>query len=278
MKRRTFMTLVSGGLLGVSLAAEAQPPTKIPRIGLLRSGSPPDPFVEAFKQGLSEFGYVEGQNISIEYRWAEGKDDRLPALVDDLVRLKVDIIVASGTAPALAVRHATDTIPLVMPVVNDPVGLGLVASLGRPGGNATGFSALGEELPGKWIELLRETLPGLSRVAALWDPASSSGQVKSLEVAARSIDVRIQLLTVGHPKAFEAAFSEAKRQQARALVVLSSPFFYANRTRIVELAAKSKLPTIYHQKEFVVTSGGLMSYATDFPSGCWLRGQDPQGR
>ena len=252
------------GVLATPLAAVAQQLAKVSRIGILRSGSPPDPFVDVFRQELRELGYVEGRNIAVEYRWAEGRDDRLPDLAADLVRLKVDVIVASGPAPALAVKHATATIPLVMPIVSDPVRLGLVASLARPGGNVTGFASLSDDLPGKWLELLKEALPGISRVSVLSDPAGDPGHLRSSEVAARSLGVRLQMLKVGRPDEFGAAFAEAQRSQSQALVVLPSPSFYAHRTHLVELAAKHRLPTIYHQKEFVVGSGGLMSYGADY--------------
>ncbi len=246
------------------LAANAQQPARIPRIGILRSGSPPDPFVEAFKQGLHELGYVEGQNISIEYRWAEGRDERLPGLAADLVHLKVDVIVASGPAPVLAAKQATTTIPIVMPISTNPVKLGLVASLARPGGNITGFASLYDEMPGKWMELLKEALPRVSRVAVLWDPAGDPDQVRTSEAAARSLGVRLQVLKVGRPDDFGTAFAEAQKNHAEALIVLSSAFFYAHRSRLVELAAKQRLPTMYHQKDFVVGSGGLMAYGPDF--------------
>lgn len=166
---RTFPRSVLGvilamGLLTTALAPEAQQTTRVPRIGVLCPGSPPDPLLEAFRQGLRELGYDEGRNISIEYRWAEGRDERLPGLAADLVGLKVDVIVA-GVGAVEAAKHATTTIPIVMPVVSDPVRLGLAASLARPGGNVTGLTSLSDELPGKWMELLKETLPRISRVA-----------------------------------------------------------------------------------------------------------------
>lgn len=185
MRLRTLGPIVTlaGAILAAPLTAGAQQPAKVPRIGILRPGSPPDPLVDAFRQGLRELGYVEGRSISIEYRWAEGRNDRLPDLAADLVRLKVDVIVASGPAPALAAKHATTAVPIVMPVSTDPVEIGLVASLARPGGNVTGLASLTEELPGKWMELLKETLPGVSRMAVLWDPATSANLLKGSEDA-----------------------------------------------------------------------------------------------
>jgi len=262
LSRAVGVSFLAVGLLWGGQAG-AQQPTKIPRIGILRSGSPPDPFVEAFRQGLRELGYVEGRSVSIEYRWAKGRDERLPDLAADLVRLNVDIIVASGI-PALAAKRVTTTIPMVMPVSTDPVGLGLVASLARPGGNVTGFASLNEALPGKWMELLKETLPMVSRVAVLWDPASSTDPLRASEAAARALGVRLQTLKVGRPEVFGPAFVEAQENRAEGLVVLSSSFFYAHRARLVELAAKHRLPTMYFNKDIVVGSGGLMSYSADF--------------
>jgi putative ABC transport system substrate-binding protein len=242
-------------LLAAPLAGTAQEPGRIARIGML--GPPPpagDPLVEAFKQGLRELGYVDGQTIRIEYR----------DVAADLVRLKVDVIVASSQR-AVAAKQATTTIPIVMPIITDPVRLGLVASLARPGGNATGFATQNDELPGKWLELVREAVPKVTRVAVLFHPTYDGGvQFKASEAAARSLGVRLQAVNVEHSDDFATAFSEVKRSRAEALIVSSSPLFYANRTRIVEFAATHRLPTIYHQSEFVVVAGGLMSYGPDF--------------
>jgi putative ABC transport system substrate-binding protein len=246
------------------IVTEVQAGEKVARIGFLRPGSPPDPFVETFRHALQELGYVEGGNLIIEYRWAEGRDERLPDLAAELVRLKVDVIVTAGSPAVTAARQATATIPIVMPASGDPVRVGLVASLARPGGNITGLAALDEELPGKWMELLKETLPKVSRVALLWDPAYGQSQVATSEVAARSLGIRVQVLRVRRPEDLEVAFAEARKNRAEALIVLSSALFYASRTQLVALAAKQRLPTIYHQKEFVVGSGGLMSYGPDF--------------
>ncbi len=250
-------------LLLVPLVGAAQETNKSPRIGVL-SSSPADPFVKAFQQGLRELGYVEGRNITVEYRWTEGRFDRLPGLAAELVRLKVDIIVASSQA-AVAARQATSTIPIVMPIITDPVRLGLVASLAKPGGNATGFATQNDELPGKWIELVRETLPKASRVAALFQPTYDGGiQLKAAESAARSLGVRLQPLNVESSDDLGPALTEIQRSRPDALIVTSSALFYAARTRLVEFAAKHRLPAIYHQSEFVVSSGGLMSYGPDF--------------
>ena len=264
MNRRAFIGTLAGGLLTAPLAAEAQETGKAARIGMLRQGSPPDPNVEAFKQGLREVGYVEGRNISIEYRWAEGKGERLLGLAADLVRLKVDVIVATGDA-AVAAKQATTAIPIVMPIITDPVRLGLVASLARPGGNVTGLATQNDELPGKWLELVKEILPKVSRVAVLFHPTYDRGvQLKASEAAARSLGVHLQALKVEGPDDLMAAFAQMQRDRAEALIVSSSALFYVHRARLVELAAKHRLPTIYYQSEFVVDSGGLMSYGTDF--------------
>jgi putative tryptophan/tyrosine transport system substrate-binding protein len=260
----TARTLIAVAGLGLALLwappdSDAQPAGKIPRIGILRLGSAPDPLVEAFRQGLRDLGHIEGQNVAIEYRWAEGQDERLPGLAADLVRIGVDVIVAGGTQ-ALAIRDHTTTIPIVMPVAADPVGAGLVASIARPGGNVTGLAFLSEELPGKWMELLKETLPRISRVAILWHPATEAGQVRVSEAAAESLGLRIHALKVQRPGDLATTFAEAQRRHAEGLIVLSSPFLYAHRARLVELAAKHRLPTMYHQREFVVEAGGLMSY------------------
>lgn len=197
--------------------------------------------------------------MHIEYRWAEGRDERLAGLANELVRLRVDVIVAGGSQAAVA-KQATTTIPIVMPVANDPVGGGLVASLARPGGNVTGLAFQSEELPGKWVELLAEAIPGVSRVAILWHPPTEAGQLKVSEAAARSLNVRLHPLKVQRSDDLGTAFVAAQKDRAEALIVLSSPFFFAHRTRLVELAARHRLPTMYHQREFVDGSGGLMSY------------------
>ena len=179
--------VLAGALVTIPVAGEAQQSATIPRIGILRSGAPPDPLVEAFRTELRELGYVEGRSIHIEYRWAKGIDEQLQGLANELARLKVDVIVASGTTPALTARRATATIPIVMPASSDPVRLGLVASLARPGGNVTGLTSQNDELPAKWLELLKEALPGISRVAVLWDPANDAGQSKAAELGAQSL-------------------------------------------------------------------------------------------
>jgi putative tryptophan/tyrosine transport system substrate-binding protein len=209
--RRAFLGMLPLAFLAAPLGARAQEAGRLARIGVLFGGSPPDPFVEAFKQGLRELGYVEGRHVSIEYRFAEGRSDRLPDLAAELVRLKVDVIVAASQA-ALAAKQATITIPIVMPIITDPVALALVASLARPGGNATGFATQNDELPGKWMELVRETLPKVTRVAVLWSPIYDRGaQHRASEAAARSLAVRLQALKVERPDDLETAFLDIGR-------------------------------------------------------------------
>ena len=245
--------------------AEAEQPKKVPRIGILRTGSSPDPLVEAFRQGLRDLGYVEGKSITIDYRWAEGRNERLPDLAADLVRLKVDVILAAGPGPSLAAKQATSTSPIVAPALVNPVGSDLVASLAQPGGNLTGLANQADELPGKWMELLKEVLPRISRVAVLLDPANEIGQLRASEVAAQSLGVHLQALSVGRRDDFGKVFAETQKSRADALMMLASPYFYAHRTRLVELSANHRLPTIYNQADWVVGSGGLMSYGASFP-------------
>jgi putative ABC transport system substrate-binding protein len=248
--------------------AEAQQPTKIPRIGLLSPNSPSDSALlhQAFRLGLRDLGWVEGKNISIEYRYAEGRSDRLPDLAADLVRLKVDVIVAVVTSDALAAQKATSAIPIVMTSGGDPVATGLVESLARPGGNVTGLSQMISELGGKRLELLTEMVPKLSRVAVLWNPQSASSTLywKELQLPARQLGVQLHSLEVRSPNDFDQAFEDATRARAGALVITGAPVFGANLKRIAGLAAKSRLPSIYHVSEFA-DAGGLVTYGPDRP-------------
>ena len=220
--------------------------------------------LEAFRQGLHELGYVEGKNIVIEYRYAEGKLDRLPALAAELVRLKVDIIVSAGPAPTRAAKEATTTIPIVMANDNDPVGNGFVASLARPGGNITGLATLTPEISGKRLELLKETVPRLSRVAILGTSTfpGNAQALRETELAAGALGVQLQYLDVLGPKDIETAFRAAGKGRADAVLVLTGPVFVAHRTQLVNFAAKSRLPVTYPQSEYV-EDGGLMSYGTN---------------
>jgi putative ABC transport system substrate-binding protein len=269
MERRTFMALVSGSLLALPLAGEAQQPRKVPRVGYLSPGSPSDPLrqrrFEAFRQGLRELGYVEGQNIAIEPRWAEGKYDQYSALAADLVRLKVDVIVAVGGRATQDAQQATRTIPIVMSVVIDPLGSGLVASLARPGGNVTGLTIMASDLVGKQFEVLKEVVPKVSRVALLWNPANpgSAPQLREAEAAARALGVRLQTLEARVPQEIDSAFAAMTRERAGALVVLGDAIFVNQRRQIAELAMKKRLPAISFAREHA-EAGGLMAYGANF--------------
>ena len=247
----------------VAVIAEAQQPKKIPRIGYQSAGSSAER-EEAFRQGLRELGYVEGQNIVIEWRFAQGKTDQVPRNAAELVRLKVDVIVTGGPTETRAAKEATTTIPIVMTNESDPVETGIVASLARPGGNITGLTTLTAELTGKRLELLKETLPRLSHVVALGVRRSQSSVVtlKETEDAARSLGLKLQFQDVKEPDDLESAFDAITKARPEALIVTGGPFGSANRKRIVEFAAKSRLPAMYYRREFV-EDGGLMSYGTN---------------
>ena len=244
-------------------AATAQQPTKVPRIGFLgaTSSSAVSARLDAFRQGLRELGYVEGKNILIEYRYAEAKLDRLPALAAELVRLKMDVIVLAGPASIRPAKEATNTIPIVMANDADPVGSGVVASLARPGGNITGLSNLAPEIGGKRLELMKEVVPKLARVA-LFGTSNTAGTaqvLKETEVAAGALKVQLQYRDVQGPKDIETAFREARKERADAVLMLQGGVFNSQRKQIAALAVKSRLPAIYHAPEYV-EDGGLMSY------------------
>jgi putative ABC transport system substrate-binding protein len=260
MKRAVVPSiLVAVVLLAVGVTAEAQQPTKIPRIGY-QSASSSGEREEAFRQGLRELGYVEGQNIVIEWRFAQGKTDQVPRNAAELVRLKIDVIVTGGPTDTRAAKGATSTIPIVMTNDSDPVGTGIVASLARPGGNITGITALSAELNGKRLELLKETLPRLSHVVALWGPGPErSVTLKETEDAARSLGVKLQVQDLKEPDDLNRAFEAITKARTGALIVTGGPVASANRKRIVEFAVKSRLPAIYSRREFV-EEGALMSY------------------
>jgi len=248
------------------LAADAQQPTSTPRIGYLRSGSAADAarYREVLRQGLEDRGYLEGQSIRIETRAAEGNYDRLPELAADLVRLRVDVIVAGGTPAIQAAKQATTTIPIVMSVSTDPIGAGLVASLARPGGNVTGVSlGTGEKFAGKWVELLKQAVPQISRVGVLWDRAASPSilnpLVQETERAAQTVGLRLNLLKAHDAHEIGLAFADMMSTHAQGLIVLPSVHFSAERRRIVALAAKHRLPSMFEHREFI-DAGGLMSY------------------
>ena len=255
--------LIVAILLAVAVIAESQQPKKIPRIGFLvaSSPSPTATRVEAFRRGLRDLGYVEGKNIGIEYRYAEGKLDRLPTLAVELVRLRVDVIVTSGPVSTRSAKQATVTIPIVMGFDDDPVGSGFVASLARPDRNITGLAALSPEISGKQLELMKEILPKLSRVA-LFGEVSRPGTAQSLReinVAADAFGVQLQYLEVRGAKDIEIAFRAASNERADAVLVLGNPVLLSQRRQVVDLAIKSRLPAIYRNQDYV-EDGGLMSY------------------
>ena len=268
MSRKIFLWLLATFLL-MTASAAAQQAGKLLRIGLLDNSTASGSAVrlEAFWQELRKLGWIEGKNIAIEYRFAEQKPERLPELAADLVRLKVDLIVVSATPPALAAKSATATIPIVMTASVDPVGVGLVASLARPGGNVTGLSTLATELNTKRLEVLKDAIPRLSRVGVLRWPGTSITadlQLKELRAAALALKLKLEEIeTQPDPKGLASAFQTAKQKQVNAIMTTPDSRFFAERKRIVELAAKYRLPAIYFQKEFV-DEGGLMSYGVDF--------------
>jgi ABC-type uncharacterized transport system substrate-binding protein len=268
MGKKTISVLLVGLALVSVRFAEAQQVKKVPRIGILWLYSPTiaSPFAEAFRQGLRGLGYVEGQNIALEERWAEGRFDRLPSLAAELVRLKVDIIVTASTPAAQAGQQATKSIPIVLTNVSDPVESGLVSSLARPGGNVTGLSLMHPDLSGKRLELLKEVVPKLSRVAVLSNPANPimPPLLRETEAAARALRVQLQVVEVRDPTDFDSAFSAMTRERAGALVVLPDAIFQNERRRIAALAAKARLPAIYAWKE-AVDEGGLMAYGASVP-------------
>jgi putative ABC transport system substrate-binding protein len=277
VRRRDFIKLLGGAAVGCPLAASAQTQPKIPRVGYVFGGAPTSDLrtgltsnkhnIEAFRQGLRELGYVEGQTIVLEIRGAEGRAERLPELVAELVGLKVDVLVAVSSAASVAAKNATQTMPIVI-FATDPVGLGLVDSLSRPGGNVTGLSFYNEAMSGKRLELLKEVVPGLARVGVLRNPLNPAHLIlwKDTEVAAERLGVALEALEVRGPEDFEAAFATAKQRNAQALLVFDDLLTVTYRSRFTALAASSRLPAMYSYREFP-DAGGLMSYG---PSGVIL--------
>jgi putative tryptophan/tyrosine transport system substrate-binding protein len=268
MRRIGLAVVLAFGVPLVLLTAEAQPPGKVWRIGMLEATPPAlnAAYLEAFRQGLRELGYVEGQNFVIEYRSADGRPERFPDLATELVRLKVDLIVTRGTPATLAAKQATGSIPIVMASSGDPLGLGIVSSLARPGGNVTGLTTVTVELGGKRLELLKEAIPRIARIAQLantTNPASAT-QWRQIEEAARSLGLEPQLLDVRKPEDLARAFDTAIKRRADAVIVANDTLTQSNLRRIVDLSAKHRLPSMYASREFV-DAGGLMAYGTNFP-------------
>jgi putative tryptophan/tyrosine transport system substrate-binding protein len=262
----TFVLMVAFGILLSLRPSEAQQAADVPRVGVLIPGllAATSRNLDGFRRGLRDLGYVEGQNIRLELRSAEARSEKLPGLAAELVRLKMDVIVTSGTPAALAAKRATTAIPIVMAVAGDPVGTGLVASLARPGGNITGLSLMAPELGGKRLQLLKEVVPGVSRVAVLWNAGNPYAVLvwTETEAAARTLGVQPQSLTVRGPDDFEGAFRAATRLGPGALITVEDGLTLSYRTPIVAFAARRRLPAMYGFREFV-DAGGLMSYAAD---------------
>jgi ABC-type uncharacterized transport system substrate-binding protein len=272
-RNKTFRFALSTMLFALCVFAQAQQPTKIFRVGAMLGTFPSTSSgrIEAFRQGLRALGYVEGKDIVIEYRWAEGKVDPLPGFADDLVRLNVDVILTGTTAATRAAKKATSTIPIVMAQDTDPVGNGLVASLAHPGGNVTGLATLAPEMSGKRLELLKEIGPKISRVAVLGTSTNvpNAQMLRESEHAARALGVKLQYLDVLSPKDIETAFRAAGKEKAKGLLVLNSGLFNSYRTQIIEHALKSRLPAMYYAPEWV-EDGGLTSYSPNIPE-LWRR-------
>jgi putative ABC transport system substrate-binding protein len=265
MRRREFIKVIAGSAAAWPLAAGAQQSGKVPRIGYL-SPAGAMPRDEAFRHRLQELGYIDGKNIIIEYRFAEGKFDRLRALAEELVRLEVDVIVTAVTQASLAAKHATKTIPIVFAAVSDPLGTGLVASLARPGANVTGTAAMSADVVGKSLELLREAVPAVSRVAVIWNPDNAIFQAQMLrdtQLAAGRLGIELSIVAVRGPHEFEPAFAGIASMQVGALMVLSDPAYSPYAARMADLANKSHLPAMYSVREYAI-AGGLMAYGASF--------------
>jgi len=271
VQRRNFLIAV-GGVLAAPFVAEAQPTSKIYRIGYLAAGWGSGTAylrpLEAFRQGLRELGWVQGQNVLIEYRFAEGRVDRLPGLAEELVRLKVDVIAASPTPAALAAKNATRTIPIVGMSLTEPVEVGLVASFARPGGNVTGVAyGLDTDIFGKQLELLKQVIPEVRRVAVLSNPGNSPAQplmMSSVERSARALGLQLQFVEARAPSEFGGAFAAMAKERAGALLLTGDSMFFLHRARLADLAVKNRLPSMSTQGQWV-EAGGLMSYGPSFP-------------
>jgi putative ABC transport system substrate-binding protein len=273
MDRRRFLVTSLAWSIAAPLAAEAQEPLRVPRIGMLNVFGPEHPearlILDVFREALSELGYIEGRNVVIEHRWADGQTERLSGLAAELVRLKVDLIVAGATPQARAAKQATSTIPIVSWAMQDPVRDGLVASLARPGGNVTGLTFLGPELVAKRLGLLKEALPKVHRVAVLWHPSGYSERTRQemaqeADEAASALGVKLRFIPASVPNDLDNAFAAMVQERANALIVFPSPMLYGERSRIVTLAAKFRLPATYNAREFA-DLGGLMAYGANIP-------------
>jgi putative ABC transport system substrate-binding protein len=263
VRRREFITLL-GGAAGWPLIARAQQPGKVPRIGVLLAGTPASFSLRAraLREGLQDLGYVEGKTIAIEWKWGHDRVEELPQLAAELVRLKVDVMVTAGTPAAKALKGATRTIPIIMAIIGDPVAAGLVESLARPGGNATGLSIVAPELSGKRLQLLKEIVPGVSAVAVISNAANPQSQIelREMQVAAQTLDLQLHPIQVSADTSLDNAFEKLSKEPIQALIVLTDAILYSQRSRIVALAAGKRLPAMYFFRDFV-QEGGLMSYA-----------------
>ena len=270
MDRRAFINTLAGGLLAAPLAAEAQPAGKVYRIAYLGNSSAAleADLVDAFRQGLRNLNYVESQNIVIEYCWAEGRNDRFPALVAEAVRLKPDVILTSGTPATLAAKEGTRTIPIVIAAMGDPIGAGVVPSLARPSGNITGLASMTPEIDGKRLELLKELVPGVARIAVLWNPTNpnNAARINQIQAAAKTLRLTLEpLVGAGDSPDLDKGFGAIVAARAEALVVESDRALLAHRAQIVDFATKRRLPALYPYREFV-QAGGLVSYAPSYPA------------
>ena len=266
MHRRAFLSALSGSLLAAPLAAEAQQARRVHRIGFLFWGDPgPSAELDAFRQGLHELGYIEGQNIAIEVRFASGQVERLPELAAELVRLKPDVIVTPSTALSLAAKQATSTIPIVFATIADPVGAGLITNFARPGGNITGVASISAELGGKRLGLLKEVAPRVSRVAVLFNPADRANVLvlKQLQESAPALALTLQPLEVRGPGEFDSAFVAMTAERAHALFVAAGVLTQEHKNLLVDLTARNRIPAMWGHRQFV-DAGGLMSYAVNF--------------
>jgi putative tryptophan/tyrosine transport system substrate-binding protein len=262
-----FIVTLTLSMLAAPLTVEAQPPSKVSRLGIRTPAAEAStPLWEAFRQGLRDLGYVEGKNIALEYRFAAGQNERLPALAAELVHLPVDMIVTNSGAAAQAARNATETIPIAMAASGDPVRIGVVASLAQPGGNITGLSLMVPEVGGKRLELLKEALPHVSRVAVLWNAANpaSPDELRAIEAAARVLGLQLHALAVGNPDELDSVFAAMTREGAEAFITLADAVLWNRRTRVVALAAQHHLPAMFDAREFA-DAGGLMAYGPHVP-------------